>query len=184
MSSSDELYTWDAFASREEVSAEPVFSPEAALEALLQRYRRDLDAARAEADEARAAGVAALGQQAVYVVQLAEALERYAPQLQAANLGKAYVHIRLFKSQMLDALRDAGLEIEVPLRRPLRELAADVNIHGFRHLPGSTEEIVAEVLEPIVRQGTKLIHSGRVIVGAPNAVPEISEAANAHSDQD
>jgi hypothetical protein len=173
MCSSVEPFGWDALEFREQPQVGAVFSPAAAVESLLGRYRRDLEAAQAALTAVQDAGVQALAEQAIFVVQLASVIEAYTAQIEKADLGKIGRHFRILKDQMLDALKQAGLEVEVPLGKPYSALGNDAQIDGWRHKAEYEAEVVAEVVEPIVRQGGRLVRAGRVIMGAPlSASPE------------
>src|SRR5258708_3930050 len=111
MSSSDEPPDWGAFVEREVLTSVEMVSPAAEVAALLQRYRADLETVRRELDEKCQAYVAELASQAVLVVHLASALDRYESLLAGAGLSKAYRHLRVVKEQMLDALIKADVEI-------------------------------------------------------------------------
>ena len=174
MSSLAELPDWSAFGEREAPLDTELLSPAAELAAVLQVYRADLATVRAEVQQARLAGAAALAQQAVFVVQLAVALESYQAALAEASLSKVHRHLRIVKDQMLDALRGAGLEIVPLVGRSFDEIADLVDVQGWRHRPEFTSEVVAEELEPLVKYRGEVVRLGRVVMGAP---PEAAVAA-------
>jgi hypothetical protein len=167
MSPSDDVPGWDAFTVRDVPEGPELVSPASEVAALLQRYHADLARARDEIAAASRAGLESLAEQAVLVVQLAAALERYESLLQQASLGLVHRHLRVLKDQMMSAIAAAGLEIVVPLGRPFDEVADRVHVDGWRHREEFAAEVVAEVVEPIVMSGGALVRAGRVVMGAP-----------------
>jgi molecular chaperone GrpE (heat shock protein) len=166
MSSLDDFPDWSVFADRAVPSLD-VFSPVSEIAALLQRYRADLDMAQEHTESVRREGLEALAQQAVFVVQLEYALERYKPQFEQASLNKVYRSLRIVKDQMLDALRSVGMTIIVPHGKSFDEVSAYVNVVGWQHSQEFTEEVVVEVLQPIILYHTTIIRLGQVVMGAP-----------------
>jgi molecular chaperone GrpE (heat shock protein) len=166
MSSSVDFPDWSVFTERA-VPPFDIFSPASEITALLQRYRADLDMAQEHTESVRREGLEALAQQAVFAVQLEFALERYKPQFEQASLNKVYRSLRIVKDQMLDALRNAGITIIVPQGKSFDEVSAYVNVVGWKHSQEFTEEVVAEVLQPIVLYHTTIIRLGQVVMGAP-----------------
>lgn len=158
---------WAVFGPREVPGEVELLSPAAEAAGLLQLYHGDLAAARQQQEDVRMAGLRALAQQAVFAFQFGAALERYQPELTQGTLLRAHRHLRVLKDQMLDALRAAGLEIEVPLGQSFEQVADAVHVDGWRHESRFTSEVVAEVSEPIVKAGGALIRLGRVVMGAP-----------------
>jgi len=179
MSSSDSFPDWNLFSKREAPSEiELLLSPASEAASLLQRYKADLDGAKRAAEEFRNEGVSSLAQLAVLVAQLETALRHYEKALAGASLGKVNHHLRVLKDMMLDSLRSSGLEVEVPLGRAFGEIADWINVAGWRHHEEFTSEVVAEVVEPIVRHCGSVVRLGRVIMGAPpdQATSEFDEA--------
>jgi molecular chaperone GrpE (heat shock protein) len=118
----------------------------------------------------------ALAQQAVFIAQFAMVLDRYEAaftQLQAQGSqpspARAHRSLRILKDKMLSALSSHEIDIDIPLGKPYDEVAEVVTIEGWRHSDDYPSEVVVEVMEPIVRHKGTLLHSGRVIMGAPMA---------------
>ena len=170
MSSLDEFPDWDAFSEREVPFDVELLSPASEVAAILRRRQAALDKAQQAVERIRKQGLMALAEQAVLVIQLAATIERYAPDLAQASLTKVHRSLRIIKDQMLAALADAGLEIEVPTGKPFDEVERWVNVDGWRHHESFSGEVVAEVVEPIVLYQGVLLRQGRVVMGAP---PEI-----------
>ncbi len=124
-------------------------------------------------------GLEALAQQAVFVVQMESALAQYESALAQGTLKRIHRHFRVLKDQMMDALKQAGLEVIVPLGKSFEEAADWVHVQGWRHHKDFPSELVAEVLEPVVIYQGRLIRQGRVIMGAPS---EGSEHKNEKKD--
>ncbi len=70
---------------------------------------------------------------------------------------------------MKDVLGQADLELLIPQGLPFDQVADWVDVDGWRHSPEFQEEMVAEVVEPIVMRRGVLVRLGRVIMGAPPA---------------
>ena len=167
MLSSDKFPDWSLFKEREVPFEVELLSPASEVAALLQRYRTDVDAAEQNVEGVRNEGLAGLAQQAVFVIQLAAALDRYESDLKQASLTRVHRHLRVLKDQMLDALSSAGLEVVIPIGKPFDEVADSVHVEGWRHHEDFSSEVVAEVLEPIVKYRGALVRLGRVVMGAP-----------------
>jgi hypothetical protein len=167
MSSSDEFPNWSLFSEREQSLSVDLLAPALEVATLLQKHRAELDLAHQESEEARRAGLEALAEQAVFVIQMSGALERYEQDFIKASLVKAHRHLRVLKDQMLDTLSKAGIEAEIPLLKPFDEVAESVHIEGWRHRQEYTAEVVAEVIEPIIKHKGELVRMGRVVMGAP-----------------
>jgi len=167
MSSSDKFPDWSVFKKRAVPFEVELLSPASEVAALLQRYSTDLDKAHKEIAGVRREGLKTAAQQAVFVVQLSQALDLYESVLAQASLERVHRHIRIVKDQMLNALKEAGLEINVPLGKPFSEVADSVNVDGWRRSEDYASEVVAEVVEPIVTYKGILIRTGRVVMGAP-----------------
>ena len=167
MLSLDKYPDWSIFYEREVPFDVEILSPALEMAMILQRYRADVDSIKKEneanIDEERAA----LAQQAVFVAQLAMALEQYESSLVQASLTRVHRHFRILKDQMVDSLKNRGLEIIVPKGQTFDDVADLVNVEGWRHHENFTSEVVAEVLEPIVKYHGSTIRLGRVIMGAP-----------------
>jgi hypothetical protein len=176
MSSSDNFPDWSVFKERKlpETLNIDILSPSMEMSVLLQRYSGDAKKARQDIDAAHYEGINIAAQQAVYIVQLAAALENYEPALKDASLQRVHRHLRIIKDQMLSALAREGLDIIIPANKPFDEVADLVHVEGWRHSDKFTSEVVAEVLEPIIYYKGNMIRMGRVVMGAPpdNAIEQ------------
>src|SRR5262249_28216692 len=115
----------------------------------------------------QSAAIAALAQQAVFVFHLSILLERAERNQTETFPARNFRSLRIIKDQMLTALNNFGIAIENPHGRTYREVADNVEIQGWRHHHDFVTEVVAEVREPIITFAGKLVHPGRVIMGAP-----------------
>ncbi len=176
MSSLDKFPDWSIFQKRYLPNGVEMLSPAAETVALLQSRLTDVRAAQTSSNEMRTAGLEALAQQAVFVVQLEASLDNYKIKLEEAMLDKVYRALRIVKDQMLTALQEAGLEVIIPFGKPFDDVAEHVDVLGWRHHEDFIEEVVAEVLEPIIFSHGTLIRQGRVVVGAPLAQKPIEIA--------
>jgi len=167
MSFSVSFPDWSVFSEREVPYEVELLSPASETAAALQQCVSDVRTAREETEDVRSSGLSKLASQAVLVVQFEKALAFYEADFQKTALIKVYRHLRVLKDQMLDALKAAELEIIVPVGSPFDEVADLVHVHGWRYDERYQAEIVAEVLEPLVRHRGRIVHLGRVIMGAP-----------------
>jgi hypothetical protein len=175
MSSSDEPLSWSAFSTRPVAVRSDLVSPVAEMVAVLQRYRADVDAARAAVEDVRREGLKALAGQAVLAVRLEAALAAYQAKMADASLGRAYQHLRILKDQMLEGLVAQELAVVRLLGRPYVEVAALVEVDGWLHRAELEAEVVVEELEPAVVSAGVLIRAGRVVMGAPLQAAPASE---------
>jgi hypothetical protein len=166
MSSSGKFPDWSVFKERSTPDVD-ILSPAMEMSTMLQRYAADVKKAREDIDAARYEGIGIAARQAVYVVQLAAALEAYEPALKDASLQRVHRHLRIIKDQMLSALSGEGLEIVIPINKPFDDVAELVHVEGWSHSDKFTSEVVAEVLEPVIYYKGSLISMGRVVMGAP-----------------
>lgn len=169
MSSSDKFPDWSVFKEREvppTFGAEELLSPALAVSAALQRSSIELAETRKRVHHEHDASGEALAQQAVYVFRMASLLDRCAPNLTKTSLRQFYHPLRIVKDQMLEALRDVGIEIEDPHGKSFEEVDGRVDMQWRQDQDFSTE-IVAEVQEPIVMYHGNLVRKGRVIMGGP-----------------
>lgn len=174
MVSVDKFPDWSVFQQRETlVPTDDFSSPAAEVATVLRAAHAKQEAGQQALRELEWRSFVELAQQAVRVVQLGKLLEDKADAFlssseakQARALAHAYKSLQINQKQMLDALKKAGLEIEIPLHKTYAEVAENVEIEEWRHHQDFTEEIVVDVKEPIVRRGS-LIRAGRVIMGAP-----------------
>ena len=167
MSSSAEFPDWSVFSEREAPFDSELLSPASEVAAVLQWSHAALDEAQQAVEDVRREGLMALAEQAVLVVQLAAALDRYAPDFTQASLTNVQRSLRIVKDQMLAAVNRAGLEIGVPLGKSFNEVADLVSVAGWRHHRNFSSEVVAEVLEPFVVYRGVPLRFGRVVMGAP-----------------
>jgi len=167
MSSSDKIPDWNIFSERQVPFDVKLLSPAMEMSALLQKYRTDMNEVHQEIEAVRNKGLAIVAQQAVYIVQLADALDKYEPVLTQESLVMIHKHLRILKDQMLDSLEQAELEVTVPIGKALEEIEDFVQVQGWRHHEDFSSTVVAEVLEPIVTYHGKLVRQGRVVMGAP-----------------
>lgn len=179
MSSSDELPDWSVFNERDLPEAVDLLSPASELAAILQLFQANLSAEKKAAEDIREEGLKILAQQAVFVVRLETALERHKPKFEQTSLNKVYRSLRIIKDQMLDGLREAGLNIVIPQGQPFDDIANSVTIVGWKFSEDFPAEVVAEVLEPIVFYGDRLVHLGVVVMGAPKA-QEVTDMASTY----
>lgn len=168
MSSLASFPDWSVFSEREVPHEVELLSPASEIAAALQQCFSDVRTVKEEVGKVRFGGLSKLADQAVLAVQFEKALEFYEADFQKTSLTKVHRHLRVLKDQMLDALEAAELEIVVPLGRPFDEVADSVHVHGWRYDAQYQAEIVAEVLEPIVRHRGRIVRLGRVIMGAPS----------------
>lgn len=189
MSSSDESVQpdkaalhWDAFEERNVPVEVELVSPAAEAAALLQRVASVVLNAQQGIEEAKNADLQALARQAVLIVQFASALELHKAEFERQSLQKCYRHFRILKDQMLEAIEKAGLQVVIPLGEGFDSIADDVHVIGWRHDTAFESEQVIEVIEPVVRHNERLIHMGRVVMGAPRPLsdeaPTESEGPN------
>ena len=167
MSYSAEFPDWDVFSEREVPFDVELLSPASEMLSVLQRSHTALADARQAVEDVRGEYLSALALQAVLVVQLGAALDRYAPDYTQASLVKVHRALRIVKDKMLDELGRAGLEIVIPMGKPFDEVVHLVNVEGWRHHENFSSEVVAEVVEPIVTCGGVVLRLGRVVMGAP-----------------
>lgn len=165
---------WSLFQERETIAtSSELLSPASEIAATFHIFSTRLLKAQQALDDLERSNFAELAQQAVLVVQLGMLLERNADIFTSAsdqkehnNLYHIYKSFQIIQKQMLDDLKKAGLEIEIPLHRSYAEVADSVEIDHWRHHQKFSEELVIDVLEPVIRKGT-LLRAGRVIMGAP-----------------
>jgi hypothetical protein len=167
MSSSDKFPDWSLFRERSVPVETDLLSPAIETGAMLQAYHTRLEAEKQAAEEIRQQGIDALVQQALLAARFSITLDRHRQKLEEASLHKVYRSLKIVEDQMRDALQATGLEILIPQGKPFDEIASYVDVRGWRHHENFSEEIVSEVIEPIVFYQGKLVHSGTVVMGAP-----------------
>jgi len=165
---SEEFPHWQSFSPRDVPFTFDILSPAAEIASVLQSYHSQTTTLHNEIEQIHLRGLQALAQQAVFIIQFQSALAQYESNLEQPPFNRIHRHFRVLKDQMLDALTQSGLEIQVPLGKPFEETADWVHVQGWRHHPDYPIEMVVEVLEPIILFQGKLIRQGSVIMGAPS----------------
>lgn len=163
----NKLIDWRQFSPREIPAHIEILSPSLEMVAVLQAHQSLIAQEQQASEKATNDGLASLAQQAVFVAQFAMNLDHYKVKLEDAGLNKVYRALRIVKDQMMTAFMEAGLEVIVPLGSPFEDVIDEVEVISWHHDKKFSDEVVAEVLEPIVRAHGKLIRSGRVVMGAP-----------------
>ncbi|GAA3438623.1 hypothetical protein [Kutzneria kofuensis] len=158
---------WSAFHPRPVGKPVELQSPASELGAALQRCRRDLTAERAASAEAAASARAEAAEQAALVFRLSAVLQEHDQAMVDAGLKRTSRTLRVVCDQMLSALDRAGLTVVDPVGQPFRDVAAAVEVVGWRHGPDFHDEVVAETVEPIIRHGAEVVRLGRVVMGEP-----------------
>ncbi len=166
MQSLDKLPDWSIFQPREEAEV-VLISPAQEVISLLQKNDTRIKESEGASQNTILCYKKALANQAVFVFQLDGIISRYERDLLDASLKRIHLHFRVLKDQMHDALNAAGLSVEDPLGKSFDEIAEFVTIDGWRTSEKNKEELVVEVIEPIVRSGNEVIRPGRVIMGSP-----------------
>jgi hypothetical protein len=168
MSSSKGFIDWTLFSEREvTLEVHDLLSPASEVGAMLQHQEATLARMQEEATNQQHTFLQTLIQQTILAYKFAVRLDEVKSSLERSSETRAYRSLRLLKDQMFDALKAAGIEIEIPLGQPYRDIEDRVNAEGWRHQKELTEETVIEVLEPIVLYQAKPVHLGTVTVGVP-----------------
>lgn len=174
MSSVDKFPDWSIFRERETLApVSELLSPTSEITATLRSTNRTLSRTQQALQDIEQSSFTELAQLAVLVTQLGTLIERNAEVFAASaeqqptkSLSRVYKSLQIIQNQMLDSLKKAGLEVEIPLYKTYAEVAEYVEIEQWQHLQNLSEETVIDVLEPVIRRGA-LLHTGRVIMGAP-----------------
>lgn len=180
MSSLDNFPDWSAFEKRAVLDVNADFvSMAAEMASVLNARQTAFQEAQQAVENERKKWLEVLAQQAVLVVQLGIVLERYEEAVAQATvqesqpqLSRSYRSLRIMRDQMLAAFQGADLEIVVPLGKTFDEIASVVQVENWLHHEKFTTEVVAEVKEPIVYYGGAVVHTGRVVMGAPLMVED------------
>ncbi|QBD81479.1 hypothetical protein EPA93_38130 [Ktedonosporobacter rubrisoli] len=162
---------WHTFSERPGPEDSDLLSPAAEVAALLQQQQAALAAAGKAEEQAKASGIKALVQQAVFVYRFEAALKLLAARLEPA-VQKKLVSLRIIKDQMRDALQQEGIEIEDLLGKAYDEVAEHVEVQGWLHRAEFTSEVVAEVRIPVITYQGAIVQSGVVVMGAPTQSSE------------
>ncbi|MEV2217806.1 hypothetical protein AB0H86_41350 [Streptomyces sp. NPDC050997] len=171
---------WDVFAER------PVpdglgrdVHLEVELAGMLQRGRDDLARDRGRTAQETTDNRHALYELASFIGRLEQHLDRAEAPLVEGGNKKLYDTLRVLKDQMLDSLRDRGVEVRDPLGHGHDEVAEWADVVHWRRGPQFTGEVVAQTLEPAVfhREGggrdeatddhEKVVRRARVVMGCP-----------------
>lgn len=158
---------WNVFEERQTPSGLEILNPAAEVAALLQNLQSERDSAARELHDAREENLQILAKAGVYLFSLEMALVRYEEAMKKAELVKEHRHIRVIKDLMRDLITSAGLVIENPMGKSFNDVAHEVHVEGWRHSEAYTSEVVAEVMEPIIRYQGRVVKLGRVVMGAP-----------------
>ncbi|GCE07571.1 hypothetical protein [Dictyobacter aurantiacus] len=170
----DKLPDWSVFQERETLSLPgELLSPASEIAMALRLTRAQLAETRQTLQRSEQDNFSELAQQAVLIVQLGRLLESSSAAFLTFTENKVknplypiYKQLQVIQKQMLDTLKKAGVEIEIPLHKTYAEVADYVEIEHWRHQEDITEEMVIDVIEPVIRKGA-LLRAGRVIMGAP-----------------
>lgn len=181
MSFSASFPEWSLFAEREEVKLDvDLISPAAAMAALLQFQQQALQEVRRAGENEHMAWVRAIAALAVQVGRIEMLLSNYSAASAALSeerggqtpLVKFYRSVRIVKDQMIELLRNHGIEIMIPLGKTYEEVANNVQIDSWKYHADYTVEVIAEVLEAGVVVRGEVVQQARVIMGAPLDVGE------------
>ncbi|MEU6842634.1 hypothetical protein ABZ930_12305 [Streptomyces sp. NPDC046716] len=165
---------WSEFAERAvPEGGDEAVSPQAELAGVLQRRHEDLSAARGEAARAASGARDTVFELASLVGRLEQLIA--AGEQALADSGQARLHrrLRILKEQMLQTLRDDGVEVRDPLGLPADEVADWSDPVGWRYGPQFTSETVAQTDEPAVFHHGAVVRLARVFMGSPEpGVPD------------
>ncbi|MFG2790444.1 hypothetical protein [Streptomyces sp. NPDC048419] len=168
---------WDAFVERpvpEGLGQAVHLSHE--LAGVLQRSRDDLAKDRGRAAQEAAAVLGTLYELAALTGQLELQLARAEAPLVEGGNKRLHDLLRVLKNQMLEELRQRGIEVRDPLGRGHDEVAEWADVVHWRSGPQFTAEVVAQTIEPAVfhhgreDDGTdddKVVRRARVVMGCP-----------------
>ncbi|MGY6024888.1 hypothetical protein [Streptomyces spinosirectus] len=148
------------------------------LAGVLQRSRDDLAKDRGRAAQEAAAVLGTLYELAALTGQLELQLVRAEAPLVEGGNKRLHDLLRVLKNQMLEELRQRGIEVRDPLGRGHDEVAEWADVVHWRSGPQFTAEVVAQTIEPAVfhhgrdeHDGTgdddKVVRRARVVMGCP-----------------
>lgn len=158
--------TWSDFEERPAAELEPR-APAAELADVLQRSRRELDAAARASVESRVQGLRALAEQAVLAVELEKILELHAARSGEDSAERQHAALRGLKDRMLAHIAGAGLEI-VRLRGASARAVHDlVEVDCWCYDDGYAAAVVVDELEVAIKLDGRPLRMGRVVMGAP-----------------
>ncbi|MBO1334965.1 hypothetical protein [Streptomyces sp. VRA16 Mangrove soil] len=175
MSSSAEAVTaagpaldWGEFTERPlPEGGDEAVSPQAELAGVLQRRHEDLSAARGEAARAASGARDTVFELATLVGRLEQLVALAEQTLVDGGQARLHRRLRILKEQMLQTLRDDGVEVRDPLGLPADEVADWVDPIGWRYGPQFTAETVAQTDDPAVFHHGAVVRLARVFMGSP-----------------
>lgn len=170
---------WDSFAERpvpEGLGQAVNLSHE--LAGVLQRARDDLAKDRGRAAQEGAAVLGTLYELAALAGQLELQLARAEAPLVEGGNKRLHDLLRVLKNQMLEELRQRGIEVRDPMGCGHDEVAEWADVVHWRSGPQFAAEVVAQTIEPAVfhhgrddHDGTgdddKVVRRARVVMGCP-----------------
>jgi hypothetical protein len=149
------------------------------LAGVLQRSRDDLAKDRGRSVQAAADIRGTLYELASLTGQLELQLARAEAPLVDSGNKRQYQLLRVLKNQMLEALRQRGIEVRDPLGRGHDEVAEWADVVHWRTGPEFTAEVVAQTIEPAVfhhgdgpdgpgtEDADQVVRRARVVMGSP-----------------
>ncbi|MFJ9542386.1 hypothetical protein ACIRPX_34715 [Streptomyces sp. NPDC101225] len=148
------------------------------LAGVLQRSRDDLAKDRGRAAQESADVLGSLYELAALAGQLELQLARAETPLVEGGNKRLHDLLRVLKNQMLEELRQRGIEVRDPLGRGHDEVAEWADVVHWRSGPQFTAEVVAQTIEPAVfhhgrddhdaaGDDDKVVRRARVVMGCP-----------------
>ena len=144
-----------------------VRSPAAELAEVLQRCRRDLEAAARASAESRAQGLRALAEQAVLAVELENVVERHCARRGDGSFERLCTALRGLQARMLRHVAAAGLEVVRLRGASARSVQDIIEVESWCYDDAYDAEVVVDELEVAVRLDGAPVRRGRVVMGAP-----------------
>ncbi|MDT0447080.1 hypothetical protein [Streptomyces johnsoniae] len=141
--------------------------PDRELAAVLQRFWSDVAEERNKAHAEAAGTREAAVELAIHVARLESLLAEAVEPLEAAgkrNLGR---RLAVVCKQMQTQLAQIGVEATDPTGEPFDAVADEVDVLRWRHGAQYPAEVVAETLEPVVRDRGVVVRLAQVVMGAP-----------------
>ena len=162
---------WAEFDERPAAELEPR-GPAAELAEVLQRSRRELDAAARASAQSRVQGLRALAEQAVLAIELEKVIEVHAARRDDGSADRLHAALRTLKDRMLAHVAAAGLEV-VRLRGVSARAVYDfVEVDGWCYGDAYPSAVVVDELEVAVTLDGRPLRMGRVVIGAPREPPQ------------
>ena len=143
-------------------------SPAAELAAVLQRSRRELDAAARAGAEGRAQGLRALAEQAVLAIELEGVLDSCARRRDERAAEDLHASVRSLTERMLAHIAATGLEVVRLRGRNARAVLDLVEVDSWCYDDSYVGEVVIDELEVAIRLDGRPLRLGRVVIGAPH----------------